>query len=223
MDRKELAQRIFLVLLIAFCLCLVGVYVYRSKQVKIQPTTLPPAPQVTRKARVENGRLVLPPRTKTSGCENRGPLPDPECTPGDIDPKVTQENIHQTICVPGYTTSVRQVSEAEERRVYASYGIKVYKEAGTKVYEINGVRQKPFGKHEVDHHIPLELGGSNSKKNLTIEMAEPKPGFREKDGVEHHLHALVCREEISLVDAQVAIANDWTEVYKTMKHKRRRQ
>ena len=36
-----------------------------------------------------------------------GVLPDPKCTPGATDPRVTQSNIQSTICVPGYTKTVR--------------------------------------------------------------------------------------------------------------------
>ena len=32
-----------------------------------------------------------------------GGLPDPKCTPGAINPSVTQDNIKNTICVPGYS------------------------------------------------------------------------------------------------------------------------
>jgi len=36
-----------------------------------------------------------------------GGLPDPKCTPGSINPSVTQDNIHNTICVAGYSKNVR--------------------------------------------------------------------------------------------------------------------
>ena len=35
--------------------------------------------------------------------------------PGGIDPAVTQSNIHQTICVTGYTSKVRPSSEETDR------------------------------------------------------------------------------------------------------------
>lgn len=53
------------------------------------------------------------PRTKASGCTSVGGLPDPACTPGAVDPRVTQNNISATICKRGYSTSVRP---AETRR-----------------------------------------------------------------------------------------------------------
>jgi hypothetical protein len=35
------------------------------------------------------------------------PLPDSSCTPGSYNPDVTQSNIHSTICVSGWTDTVR--------------------------------------------------------------------------------------------------------------------
>jgi hypothetical protein len=69
------------------------------------------------------------------------------------------------------------------------------------------------GAYELDHFIPLELGGSNEKANLWPEAADPVPGFHEKDKVENYLHKLVCNYNISLKDAQVLMANDWVAVY----------
>jgi len=34
-------------------------------------------------------------------------LPDPMLTPGAINAEVTQANIHQTVCVKGYTKTIR--------------------------------------------------------------------------------------------------------------------
>ena len=51
--------------------------------------------------------------------------PDPRCSPGALNPAVTQANIEQTICRPGgYTASVRPpetVTEPEKRALMAAY------------------------------------------------------------------------------------------------------
>lgn len=39
--------------------------------------------------------------------QSRLPLPDASCTPGTYNPDVTQSNIHSTICVSGWTATVR--------------------------------------------------------------------------------------------------------------------
>jgi hypothetical protein len=72
------------------------------------------------------------------------------------------------------------------------------------------------GAFEVDHLIPLELGGDNAIENLWAEPASPKPGFHEKDKVENYLHKQVCSGVMTLEDAQKAIATDWLSVWKQM-------
>ncbi len=71
--------------------------------------------------------------------------PNPSLTPGDALPGVTAKEV----CVSGYSSSVRSVSSDEKAAVYQRYGIP----------------NEP-GKHEVDHFISLELGGSNMVTNL---------------------------------------------------------
>jgi hypothetical protein len=62
-------------------------------------------------------------------CHARGrglySLPDPHCTPGAIDPAVTQADIRRTICRAGYSESVRppeSVTEPEKRASLRAYG-----------------------------------------------------------------------------------------------------
>lgn len=120
------------------------------------------------------------------------PLPDPGCTPGAIDPAVTQATIHTTICVSGYTATVRPPSSNTgkwKRISEADYG-----------YPAAFVG-------ELDHLVPLELGGANSTSNLW-----PEPGAipNGKDKVENRLHDAVCAGRITLYQAQQEITHDWT-------------
>ena len=67
-----------------------------------------------------------------------------------------------------------------------------------------------YGRHnvkgELDHLVPLELGGSNDMSNFWVEAGPiPNP----KDKVENRLHHEVCTGKISLRAAQVAIAGNW--------------
>lgn len=73
------------------------------------------------------------------------------------------------------------------------------------------------GAFEVDHLIPLELGGDNTIENLWAQPASPKPGFHEKDKVEDYLHKRVCSGAMTLAEAQSVIATDWLSVWKGMK------
>jgi hypothetical protein len=70
---------------------------------------------------------------------------------------------------------------------------------------------------EIDHIIPLELGGSNDPANLFPEdatFANHAPGFHVKDKLENKLHTLVCSGAMSLSYAQHRIASDWESLYK---------
>jgi len=128
---------------------------------------------------------------KTSGCKTRanGQLPDPACTPGAIDPKVTQDNVSKTICVSGYTSHVRHVTAATRRQVILAYGM------------------DPATFHgEIDHYVSLEIGGSNDLANLWPQVGKIPNG---KDPVENRLHREICAGKITLADAQLAIATDW--------------
>ena len=135
-------------------------------------------------------------QTKTSGCMARGPLQDPDCTPGAIITTATKDQI----CQPGYSRSVRNVPTSEKNQVYAEYGI----------------THHSTGEYEVDHLISLELGGSNDIANLWPEAASPKPGFHEKDKVENYLHDQMCSGAVSLQQAQIEIATNWLTVYNQM-------
>lgn len=120
--------------------------------------------------------------------------PNPKLTPGATLP-VTKADL----CVPGYSQKVRHVPESLKKKVYVEYGIK-------------SPRPREY---EVDHLISLELGGSNSIKNLWPESYLTRPwNARVKDGLENRLHSLVCKGKISLPDAQKAIAADWIAAYK---------
>lgn len=129
-------------------------------------------------------------RTKSSGCRVRGVLPDPACTPGSIFSAATVSQV----CTPGYSKSVRNVPESLKHSVYAEYGI---------------ASHTP-GSYEVDHLVPLELGGSNDLANLWPELS---PGYREKDAIENRLHSAVCARSVSLRTAQPQIARDWRHTF----------
>ena len=126
-----------------------------------------------------------------------GQMLPPKDVPGVADPAVTQANIHQTICVANYTSTVRDVTEAEKKAVYARDHATVSK-----------------GKCcEVDHLISLEIGGANDIENLWAQPYEPRPGAHEKDKLENALHKDVCSGKITLAEAQKVISTNWYKEY----------
>ena len=135
-------------------------------------------------------------------CHARGSglnsLPDPGCTPGAIDPAVTQGNLDRTICRSGYSKSVRppeSVTEAEKRASLVAYG-----------------DRRPLRYYEYDHLVSLELGGArNDARNL---WPEPGTSPNPKDALENRLHTRLCDGLISLAAAQLAIARDWVAAYR---------
>jgi hypothetical protein len=115
-------------------------------------------------------------------------LPDPKLTPGD-----TFEVTAQDVCVPGYAKKVRAVPAWLKRQAYAEYGITQYK----------------TGDYEVDHLIPLSLGGSNSIRNLWPQSTKTSPwNSYVKDALERKLHKLLCAGQLDLKTAQREIASD---------------
>ncbi|OHA83391.1 MAG: hypothetical protein A2937_03650 [Candidatus Yonathbacteria bacterium RIFCSPLOWO2_01_FULL_47_33b] len=130
-------------------------------------------------------------------------LPDPVRTPGVTNPDVTQENIKQTICVSGWTKTIRPPS---------SYTTDLKKKQ-IKEYRY---RDKSLASYEEDHLISLQLGGHpTDPQNLWPEPYNTRCGARIKDVVETRLKRMVCAEKISLADAQKAIATNWIAAYKT--------
>lgn len=126
-------------------------------------------------------------------------LPNSRLTPGEVFPGVTAAQV----CVSGYASSVRNVAHEQYVAAYAAYGIPYPEPAGT---------------YELDHLVPLELGGDNSDLNLWPEPASPVPGFHQKDDLENYLHAEVCAGRMSLSDAQRGIASNWALLYQEYIH-----
>lgn len=131
---------------------------------------------------------------------DNGNLPDHSCTPGVIDPHVTQQNIHKTICVSGYTRTVRPASKLTN-------SLKIRQ---IMLYGYTGPAANPRNIEE-DHLISLELGGAPSDtKNLWPEFPKsPNP----KDKIENLLHKLVCSGAMKLHTAQQLISHNWMGVH----------
>ena len=113
-------------------------------------------------------------------------MPNRTLTPGAI-----QSSDMSAICTPGWAEAHRDVSYATEDDVAREYGL-----------------SSRYG-YEIDHLIPLELGGSNSMANLWPEPYGSLSGATQKDGLEDYLHDQVCHHGLSLATAQNEIAVNW--------------
>lgn len=120
-------------------------------------------------------------------------VPNPAKTPGDV---LTTDK--DTICAKGYTKTVRDVPQKLKDQIYSSYGV---------------TDRKP-GEYEIDHLISLELGGSNSARNLWPESYETQPlNAHTKDKLENRMHKLICDGKLDIRQAQEEIAKDWIGAY----------
>jgi len=152
--------------------------------------------------------VALSEATKTKDCHVRisptgYPLPDPECTPGAVNPTVTANILRnpawRTRCVrDGATTP------AQKHSVYAAYGIR-----------------PPNNNHgrtqtcEIDHLVSIEIGGADTLDNLWPQCGGgptlAKRWFKIKDGVENALAKGIKTDGDEPEQAQRGIAKDWSQ------------
>ena len=107
-------------------------------------------------------------------------------TPGVLNPAVTQASIRDTICVPGWTGTVRPpVSYTND-----------LKQRQMRAYGLHGA----LSSYQEDHLISLELGGHpTDPRNL---WPEPYPRAAAVDAIENELNRKVCSGELTLAEAQ---------------------
>lgn len=130
-------------------------------------------------------------------------LPNTQLTPGAINPNVTQSNIRSTICVSGWTATVRPPVTYTNKLKYSQL------HSG---YNLNG--DLTMKDYEEDHIVPLEVGGSpSSTLNLFPEPRNIKLSSYLKDQLENRMRQLVCAGQISLKDGQKVFLTNWEKGY----------
>ena len=136
------------------------------------------------------------------------PTPDNHLTPGAI-ATTTPDRICPHV---DRKLEAARPSSADKARVYRAYHLDY---------------PQPTGKYELDHLIPIELGGAPNdpanewpEPNTTVDPAAIKrwgfsPAFihNPKDLLEAVLHREVCDGRVPLGEAQQAIASDWPAAY----------
>ena len=128
----------------------------------------------------------------------RSPFEEP---PGALSTGVHQTNIATTICVAGWTATVRpptSYTQAIKRTMLARVGAPI---AEAEQYEL-------------DHFVPLALGGNpTSLDNLWLQRWLGPWNARIKDRLERKLQVLVCDGKVTLARARNAIRQGWKAAY----------
>lgn len=115
-----------------------------------------------------------------------------------LNPEVTQATIRDTICVKGYTKTVRPPTNHTNSIKY-------------KLMEEQGYDASLVQFFALDHRIPLTLGGHpRSLENL--QLIGVKENGR-KSRVEVKLNCLVCSGQLGLSQAQEAVWSGWEDAY----------
>jgi hypothetical protein len=135
---------------------------------------------------------------------NGFPEPDPRCTPGGSVPGLTAETLRspdwRTKCIRNC-----QSSEKQKHVTYAWYSLPAptNNSGATQVCEL-------------DHLVPLELGGADGLGNIWPQCGPEDVVlraryFKQKDLVENYLAREVRAGRMDLDRAQRGIAADWTQ------------
>ena len=153
----------------------------------------PETPRVTPQA------PAAQPSERSSPPTRRSPFSEP---PGAFFDDVKQGNVAQTICVSGWTATVRpsaSFTQGLKRTMLVRAGL-------------------PPGdaiKYELDHFVPLAVGGHpRSEDNLWLQRWDGTWNARVKDRLERRLQVMVCAGEITLHTARTAIQHDWHAAYR---------
>jgi hypothetical protein len=148
---------------------------------------------------------------------------DDSKTPGTVDHNATDEDIclsawaknPQGPPVRGggdtYTGAARQTPDSMKRAAYEAYGLTDPHDGGTA--------------YEVDHRVPLSLGGRDELRNLWPQSRTVAQfNAWDKDGLEFRVLGFVCPNKargadktkpksMSLQDAQAIFLGDWAAAY----------
>ena len=121
-------------------------------------------------------------------------LPDPVVTPGEA-LNLSLPEIKKIRPASGHLSNV---STEVKRAVFGAYGLSVDER-----------------NYEIDHLIPLCLGGANSAKNLWPHSRKGSFWTVEKKvALEKRLYRLVCAGRLPLVTARQEIASNWAKAYR---------
>jgi hypothetical protein len=173
----------------------VGAAIYPQRPVSAESdrcTTCPVAGVNSQKTTSLGAATTGPCSTRRAG--NGYPLPDPACTPGAYNSTVTAavfgNKKFTTACVRDCITDSQK-----KKTTYTAYSI------------------KQNASCELDHLVPLEIGGADSLDNIWPQCGQASNGKDYKaikDQVESYL-AINVLLGMDLDNARKGIASDWTQ------------
>jgi len=129
-----------------------------------------------------------------AAAQNWAVIPDPTLTPG----AVRTTDVGAICSTP--TSGLRHWSRERDDRILAEYGLPT----------------GPHGDYELDHLIPLCLGGADSEANIWPQPhrpLEPAWNSERKDELEARLCQLACAGALDVREAQREISEDWISSY----------
>ncbi len=119
-------------------------------------------------------------------------LPNSTLTPG-----ATLDVTREELCRSDYTSPADKIPIALKQQTFDRYGIS----------------PDAIG-YNVDHLIPVSLGGSNSAKNLWPQSLSGEWNYHMKNRLETTLYKMVCKRSLELEKARQEISTDWVAAYK---------
>lgn len=125
-----------------------------------------------------------------------------------LNPDVTQSTINSTICMKGWTASIRPP-------VSYTNPLKFQQMVDDAFASSLSDAQSKAGNYEEDHRVPLELGGAPSD-SLNLSPEVHSESFI-KDADENSFKASVCSGEKTLLEAQAQFVNKWLSNYPNYK------
>jgi hypothetical protein len=126
--------------------------------------------------------------------------PNKTMTPGKIIPGVTR----QDVCQSGYAKKVRSdLTKTKKQMIYRNYNVP---------YDTS--------KYQIDHLVPISIGGSNDVENLWPQPIVHNAGYLEKQQVAQWLHEKVCNGSIQIEEAQRLMLKDWHQGWHMLQHEK---
>ena len=112
-------------------------------------------------------------------------------------PGATAKVKMEQLCAADFATSQKPVANWQRNEALERYGVRPEQFSG-----------------ELDHLVPVALGGSNDPDNLWPFRGNGAFTFSAKQALGLKLHDKVCAGKMSLKDAQDAFRKDWTLAYR---------